>query len=274
MQRGSIFLYSKQSKARDKRRDNRMDGCYREYMCRGIPLKKASLQEHVRTEWSEAQGMSAFITHTETHTQSEAPLLRFTMLYNISSCTILFIGVCHILWVFLEYNSSYLWSNSLNQPLAPCLNLASWLNHRYLVFSMDTVKASQNTPALWQHAPKVGTKRPGVVWEEFSGYVSWKQTRQESLLIHENHIRLITSCFTSPRYSWCVTGKKRRLWNESWVWQEEESTRLASPRLFPLSGAVPNNVIFLRRSISNEVPANDTRSERKVQRGKIICGEV
>lgn len=39
-------------------------------MCRGIPLKKTALQEHVQTEWSEAQGMSAFITptHTQKHT--------------------------------------------------------------------------------------------------------------------------------------------------------------------------------------------------------------
>lgn len=50
-------------------RDKRMDGCNRESLCRGIPLKKAALQEHVQTEWSEAQGdVGLHHTHTQKHT--------------------------------------------------------------------------------------------------------------------------------------------------------------------------------------------------------------
>lgn len=46
-----------------------MDGCNRESLCRGIPLKKAALQEHVQTEWSEAQGdVGLHHTHTQKHT--------------------------------------------------------------------------------------------------------------------------------------------------------------------------------------------------------------
>lgn len=68
-------------------------------MCRRIPLKKAALQEHVQTEWSEAQGMSAFITppHTETHIQSKALLFRLTIPHTISSRKDFFIGICHAL---------------------------------------------------------------------------------------------------------------------------------------------------------------------------------
>lgn len=42
-------------------KDDSMDGCNGEQMCRRIPFTKAALQEHVQTVSSEAQGTTAFI---------------------------------------------------------------------------------------------------------------------------------------------------------------------------------------------------------------------
>lgn len=94
-----LILKQAEDEERDSWRDDRMDGWNREQMCRRIPLKKAALQEHVQTEWSEAQGMSAFITHThtETHTQAEAPLVGLTIPHTISACKDFFIGISHAL---------------------------------------------------------------------------------------------------------------------------------------------------------------------------------
>lgn len=148
-------------------------------MCRRIPLKKAALQEHVQTEWSEAQGMSAFITppHTQKHTLKAKHCSSAWQFPTPLALVKISLLVYVMLWVFLENSSRWLRSNSLNQQLAPCLNLASWLNHRCFVFSMDTEEKPQNTPALWQHAPKSRKNETLCCWEELSCYVSWKQTR-------------------------------------------------------------------------------------------------
>ncbi|CAB1428987.1 unnamed protein product [Pleuronectes platessa] len=88
----------------------------------GRALKKSGLQEHVQTEWTEARGTSVFTTIQ--HTQSEAPLLG---------------------------------SQSLTPTRAPCRDSASWLNHRCLVFSMETPRKSQRALSLYDGMPqKVG----------------------------------------------------------------------------------------------------------------------